>query len=55
MALEQQLDERLKQALKAKDIRTADVLRMLKTSLSERRTALRHPKKKRFLQRPRES
>ena len=39
MALEQQLDERLKQALKAKDPRTADVLRMLKTRLSERRTA----------------
>lgn len=39
MALEQQLDERLKQALKAKDTRTADVLRMLKTRLSERRTA----------------
>jgi len=39
MALEQQLDERLKQALKAKDIRTADVVRMLKTRLSERRTA----------------
>ena len=30
MALEQELDERLKQALKAKDTRTADVLRMLK-------------------------
>lgn len=39
MALEQQLDERLKQALKAKDTRTADVVRMLKTRLSERRTA----------------
>ena len=39
MALEQQLDERLKQALKAKDPRTAEVLRMLKTKLSERRTA----------------
>ena len=39
MALEQQLDEQLKQALKAKDTRTADVLRMLKTRLSERRTA----------------
>ena len=39
MALEQQLDEQLKQALKGKDTRTADVLRMLKTRLSERRTA----------------
>ena len=39
MTLEQELDERLKQALKAKDTRTADVLRMLKTRLSERRTA----------------
>jgi hypothetical protein len=39
MALEQQLDERLKQALKAKDTRSADVVRMLKTRLSERRTA----------------
>lgn len=39
MALEQQLDERLRQALKEKDTRTADVVRMLKTKLSERRTA----------------
>ena len=39
MSLQQELDERLKQALKAKDTRTADVLRMLKTRLSERRTA----------------
>ena len=39
MALEQQLDDRLKQAIKAKDQRTADVVRMLKTKLSERRTA----------------
>jgi uncharacterized protein len=39
MALEQQLDERLKQALKEKDAGTAGVLRMLKTKLSERRTA----------------
>lgn len=38
MALEQQLDERLKQAIKEKDQRTADVVRMLKTRLSERRT-----------------
>ncbi len=39
MALEQQLDERLKQAIKDKDQRTADVVRMLKTRLAERRTA----------------
>ena len=39
MALEQELDERLKQAIKAKDSRTADVVRMLKTKLMERRTA----------------
>jgi uncharacterized protein YqeY len=39
MALEQQLDERLRQALKEKDARTAAVVRMLKTKLSERRTA----------------
>ena len=39
MALQQQLDERLKQALKERDARTADVVRMLKTKLSERRTA----------------
>jgi uncharacterized protein YqeY len=39
MALEQQLDDKLKQAIKAKDQRTADVVRMLKTKVSERRTA----------------
>ncbi len=39
MALEQQLDERLKQALKEKDARAAGVVRMLKTRLAERRTA----------------
>ena len=39
MALEQQLDDKLKQAIKGKDQRTADVVRMLKTKLSERRTA----------------
>lgn len=39
MTLEQQLNERLKQALKEKDTRTADVVRMIKTNLSERRTA----------------
>ena len=39
MGLEQQLNDTLKQAIKDKDTRTADVVRMLKTRLSERRTA----------------
>ncbi|HSF02617.1 MAG TPA: GatB/YqeY domain-containing protein [Solirubrobacterales bacterium] len=39
MALEQTLNELLTQAIKAKDARTADVVRMLKTKLQERRTA----------------
>ncbi len=39
MALEQTLDEMLRQAIKARDQRTADVVRMLKTKLAERRTA----------------
>src|SRR5256885_16234478 len=39
MTLEQTLDETLKQAMKDKDGRTADVVRMLKTKLQERRTA----------------
>jgi uncharacterized protein len=39
MGLEQQLNERLTQAMKDKDLRTADVVRMLKTRLMERRTA----------------
>ncbi len=39
MALEQQLNDTLKQAMKDKDLRTADVVRMLKTKLMERRTA----------------
>lgn len=39
MALDKELDERLAQAIKARDTRTADVLRMLKTRLQERRTA----------------
>ena len=37
--LEQELTSRLTQAIKAKDGRTADVVRMLKTRLQERRTA----------------
>src|SRR6267143_4335273 len=39
MTLEQTLDETLKQAMKDKDGRTADVVRMHKTRLQERRTA----------------
>ena len=39
MALEQQLNELLTQAIRAKDSRASDVLRMLKTRLTERRTA----------------
>ena len=39
MALEQQLTDELTQAIRAKDTRTADVVRMLKTRLQERRTA----------------
>jgi len=39
MPIEQDLDERLKHAIKDRDTRTADVLRMLKTKLMERRTA----------------
>jgi hypothetical protein len=39
MGLEQALDERLRQAIKERDLRTADVVRMLKTRLQERRTA----------------
>jgi uncharacterized protein YqeY len=39
MALEQRLDEMLRQAIKDKDARSADVIRMLKSRLTERRTA----------------
>jgi uncharacterized protein YqeY len=39
MGLEQTLNETLRQAIKDRDTRTADVVRMLKTRLSERRTA----------------
>jgi uncharacterized protein YqeY len=39
MALEQQLTATLTQAIRDKDTRTADVVRMLKTRLTERRTA----------------
>ncbi|HKW92840.1 MAG TPA: GatB/YqeY domain-containing protein [Methylomirabilota bacterium] len=39
MALEETLNETLTRAIKAKDTRTADVVRMLKTKLQERRTA----------------
>ena len=39
MGLEQQLNDTLRQAIKDQDLRTADVVRMLKTKLMERRTA----------------
>lgn len=39
MSLEQQLTDLLKQAMKDKDQRTADVIRMLKTKVMERRTS----------------
>jgi uncharacterized protein len=39
MTLEQQLTDQLTQAIRAKDTQTADVVRMLKTRLQERRTA----------------
>ena len=39
MALEQMLNETLTQAIRTKDPRTANVVRMLKTKLQERRTA----------------
>ena len=39
MPLEDELTNRLTQAIKSKDGRTADVVRMLKTRLQERRTA----------------
>ncbi|MGH7301603.1 MAG: GatB/YqeY domain-containing protein, partial [Candidatus Rokuibacteriota bacterium] len=39
MGLEQTLNDTLKQAIKDRDTRTADVVRMVKTRLVERRTA----------------
>jgi uncharacterized protein len=39
MSLEQELTDRLTQAIKIKDAPTADVVRMIKTRLQERRTA----------------
>ena len=39
MALEQDLNERLTRAIKDRDARTADAVRMLKSRLQERRTA----------------
>ena len=39
MALEQQLTDLLKQAMKDKDARSLDVIRMIKTKIMERRTA----------------
>ena len=39
MSLDQELTDRLTQAIKTKDAPTADVVRMIKTRLQERRTA----------------
>jgi len=39
MGLEQTLNDTLRQAIKDRDTRTADVVRMVKTRLAERRTA----------------
>jgi uncharacterized protein YqeY len=39
MGLEQTLDDTLKQAIKDRDTRSADVVRMIKSRLAERRTA----------------
>jgi hypothetical protein len=39
MALEQRLDEMLREAIRSRDQRTADVVRMLKSRITERRTA----------------
>ena len=39
MPIEQQLTDTLKQAMRDKDQRTADVVRMIKTKIMERRTA----------------
>jgi uncharacterized protein YqeY len=39
MALEQELNDRLTRAIKDRDARTADALRMVKSRLQERRTA----------------
>jgi uncharacterized protein len=39
MGLEQTLDDTLRQAIRARDLPTADVVRMIKTRLMERRTA----------------
>jgi hypothetical protein len=39
MSLEQQLRDQLTQAIKARDLRTADVIRMLNSKVTERRTA----------------
>ena len=39
MALDKDLDDRIRQGIKARDLKTVDVLRMLKARLLERRTA----------------
>lgn len=38
MALERELDDTLRQAIRDKDLRTADVVRMLKTEVTRKRT-----------------
>jgi uncharacterized protein YqeY len=39
MSIEEQLNDQLKQAMKERDQKTADVVRMIKTKIMERRTA----------------
>jgi uncharacterized protein YqeY len=39
MALDKELDDRIRQGIKERDLKTVDVLRMLKSRLLERRTA----------------
>ena len=39
MALDKDLDDRIRQGINDRDLKTVDVLRMLKTRLLERRTA----------------
>ena len=43
MALDKDLDDRIRQGIKDRDLKTVDVLRMLKTRLLERRTAKASP------------
>ena len=39
MPIEQQLEDELKQAMRSRDQRTLDVVRMIKSKIAERRTA----------------